>query len=461
MKNRNIIASVPGSKFRFLYLTVFLLSLALRISLVMVNRDANDDHLEVTRMMLHTGSLPTGDQCWECFQPKLYHAALAVSFRLAGILDPDLQVLFANLVSFLAGALTLASMGCFLRGLPFPPSHLLLAFALVAFNPNFIGITAQATNDSLLILFSTLALLLFNSFLLGDTSTHFSLAILFTALAISTKSSGIIIFLAILLVLLLRSAFEPARRVHFAFLALVHVIAVLMLVVSNPLNQYIVNHRLFGTPLLLNMERRPLPFFNKPTSYANPGILSIKDGFLTFKYIQLMAHPRIEDSIEGNLQHRTSLWTQLYARAHSVNFDNWPPSWSTSSGSIFPLVRSIFLLALLPTGLVLLGAFLQIWRLMRAIWHRDLPTATGLQFGLHPLAMVGCIVFVAFYTLLYREFSVMKAIFLLPALPAYPLAFLVAIENRPPWFNHLVTATSLTLIGLYCADVISLIIRLA
>lgn len=461
MKNRVFIDSLSKPKFHILFITVFLLSISLRTSLALVNREANDDHLEVVRLILFTGNLPTGDQCWECFQPKLYHATLAGLFQFANILNPDRQVLFANLFSLLSGALTLALVGCFIMGLPFSPSHSLLAFALVAFNPKFIAITAQATNDSLLILFSTLALLFFNSFLMGSTSVHFVLAILFTALAISTKSSGIIIFLAILLILLLRSTFDPARRVRYTFFALIYVTTTIILVVSNSLNQYMVNYSLFGTPLMINIERQPVPSFNRSTYYANPGILSIKDGFLTFKFIQLMAHPRIEGSIEGYLQHRTSLWTQLYARAHSVSFDNWPPSWSTSGGDIFPLLRSIFLFALLPTGLVLLGTFLQIWSLMEAVWHRDLPAAAKLQFGLFPLAMFGCIGFVALYALLYRDFSVMKAIFLLPALPAYPLAFLAAIENRPPWFHRLVAVISLTLAGLYCADIISLILRLA
>lgn len=455
---------LPASKrVRGLFLVIFSISLLLRLTLASINRDANDAHLEVTQIILETGKLPTWNNCWECFQPKLYHLTLATIFYLTKTNDLNQQIVIANLVSFLAGAITLALIGLFLLRLPFSPSHSLLAFAFVAFNPKFIAISAQATNDSLHILFSTSALFLFSKFVLRNTILHFALGILFVALAISIKSSGIVTFMSILMVFVLQIILEPTstRRIRLESLALIYLIAVLTLVIINPLNQYISNSRQFGSPLLLNIGRQPLPHFIQRTFIPNPGILSIEDGFLTFKLIDLLAHPRIEDSISGHFQHRTSLWTQLYARAHSLNFDNWPPLWSTNDESLFPLLRAIYLLALLPTVLVLWGVFLQLRQLTRSIWHRDLSAASNMLFGLFPITFCGYIAFVILYALLYREFSVMKAIFILPALPAVPLAFLVAIDNRPRWFYYLLFSISLPLLFLYVADVVSLILRLS
>lgn len=457
MRNRHL--SFASKYIRILFLSVFIISLALRISLASVNHEANDPHLEVTQIILQTGKLPTWDKCWECFQPKLYHVTLAALFKITDTTNPNSQILLANLLNVLAGVLTLVLIYKFLLSQSFNPLLSLLAFSFAALNPKFIAINAQATNDSFLILFSTCALIIFYKFILQNKISYFVFIILLTALAVSIKTSGFVTFIAILLVLVIQIILNSDRRGYFGILALIYLISVLAFVAFNPLNQYGENYHQVGTFFALNIERQPVPHFRQQTATARPGILSIQDGFLTFKFFDLLAHPRIENSINGHLQHRTSLWTQLYGRAHSLNFDNWPPTWSTRDNNLFPLLRIIYVLALFPTALIILGIFIQIKQLLFAITRRNRPSP-DMQLGIFPLVLLGYVVFVALYALLYRDFSTMKAVFLLPALPAYPLAFLVVIENRPRWFYYLLFGISLPLLCLYVADVVNLILRL-
>ena len=70
---------------RWLVLVVFIVGTALRVSLALVNREANDDHMTVVRMIRTTGQLPTKADCWECFQPKLFHRTAAAALDMAHV----------------------------------------------------------------------------------------------------------------------------------------------------------------------------------------------------------------------------------------------------------------------------------------------------------------------------------------------------------------------------------------
>lgn len=68
-------------------------------------------------------------------------------------------------------------------------------------------------------------------------------------------------------------------------------------------------------------------------------------------------------------RHRTSVWTQVYARTHSIHFDAWPPAWASSHPLVLNLTRVIFVLALLPTALVLTGIVLMVVRAWPQVTH--------------------------------------------------------------------------------------------
>ena len=54
-------------------LTCLFVGVALRVGLASVNRQANDDHVEMILKLLADRHQPTISSCNECFQPKLFH----------------------------------------------------------------------------------------------------------------------------------------------------------------------------------------------------------------------------------------------------------------------------------------------------------------------------------------------------------------------------------------------------
>ena len=72
-------------KFKILFLVVFLVSLILRLGLTLVNREANDSHMEVVSIILKTNKLPTMKDCGECLQPKLFHYITVMVIEALGL----------------------------------------------------------------------------------------------------------------------------------------------------------------------------------------------------------------------------------------------------------------------------------------------------------------------------------------------------------------------------------------
>jgi hypothetical protein len=469
-------------KFKILFLVVFLVSLLLRLGLTLVNREANDSHMEVVSMILKTNKLPTMKDCGECLQPKLFHYTAAMVIEALGLAHADVSTLWlvAQLINFVAGMITLAIVWIFLINIPFKNNLLkLLAFALAALNPALIGINSQATNDTFVILFSTLALYFTYIFCQKQKVGIFLLITLFTLLGIASKENAWVTAIAIFIVLLTlaytkKVPFKKAMLFSAAFLIIVPVLTVI-----NPLSQYIVNYQKYGTPIPFNVPRPPLPHLaaytpgcepqkiNPLNVYCRPGILSVKSGFFTFDYASLLEHPRNEGLSEGYPAFQTSFWTFMYAGAHSIHFLNFPDTWRTTGTEGFTIARGIFILALLPTILILVGLAIEVFLLLKEGFRRDSALTQATSHGLFAWTFIGYLLFVAFYTYLYRDFSFMKAIFAFPALLTFPILFLRAgeplyafLSKRIRWSTYVLDASMVALLMLYVLDVGTLIAQI-
>lgn len=467
-----VISKMPTSRnYKFLFGVVFSASLLLRTALVAINREANDPHWDVARRILQTNSLPTMRDCWECFQPKLYHYVFAETLKAFGLgtIPPYRQNLVGELINFFAGVITLAVVWWLIERLPGPGQNLkLLAFTLAALNPPLIGINSQATNDTFAILFSTLALYFtFDHFQRGRIRS-FLLIVFFVILGISSKTNVWVTAAAIFIAFLIRIWVQAEERRKSVMLTLTFFFAVVGLSILNPFNQYIVNYREYGSPMVETISRQPLPDFFKQTAYANPGILSIQDGFFTFKFLDLIQHPRIDTTPVNFAAARTSFWTLLYGRAHSIHFDNWPPPWSTTGDTLFTLTRAILILALPPSILLMIGALIEGFLVFKSIIRRDRSLAQNTSFGLFTLVFVGYILFDAVFALFYRDYTTMKAIFTYPALLSFPVLFLrstARVDSIKPakwgrWITILLEGVVGVLAVLYVLDVVSLIAQL-
>jgi len=274
--------------------------------------------------------------------------------------------------------------------------------------------------------------------------------------------------IAIAITLFIQTFVRPGRAMKAAIYAITFLIAVPVLSVINPLNQYVVNYETYGKPILMNINTLPLPPFVGISKYNDRGgILSIQDGFFTFKFINLLEHPRIEYEHDNYPPNRTSFWTMFYGSANSASFSNYPPSWSSSGTQGFLLTQGIFILAILPVFLLLIGGLLETFNLLRGVLKRDFIVLQNTSYGLFSLILIGYIAFAILYALLYQTFLVLKAIFIFPALLAFPLLFLRTAEpayaflsKRVKWSVHILNVDMIALLILYIIDIVMLITRI-
>jgi hypothetical protein len=469
--NNKIGVILRSQIFNILFIGVALLSFSLRVGLVWYNRQSNDNHMQVVQLMLASARLPQLKDCWECFQPKMFHFTVTIVLQALGLTGLSINGLnlVAEIVNLLAGLATVAVAWAFIARLPVKNKWLqLLAFGLVALNPALIGINSQATNDTFAILFSTLAMYCSYVFLQRNKLAPFLLAILFTALGIASKTNVWVTAIAIAITLFIQVWIKSRRTIRNVLYASVFLVAVPVLSVLNPLTQYVVNYETYGKPVLMNINTLPLPPLTGISKYNDRGgILSIKDGFFTFQFASLLDHPRIEYDHDNYPPNRTSFWAMLYGSANSASFSNFPPSWSTSGTQGFLLTRGIFSLAILPVLLLLIGGLMETFIWLRAILKRNDILLQKTGYGLLALAFAGYISFAILYALFYQTFLVLKAIFIFPALLAFPVLFLRAAEpanaflsRRAKWSVVMLNVDMIALLILYIIDIVMLIIRI-
>lgn len=456
----------PKNKIRFLYFAILIFAAALRISFAVVNREANDYHLYVTRLIMLEKRLPEFQDCGECSHPKFFHYTMAVALQAANISADNIpaQYVFTQIVNSLLGIVTLLVIWAFIDSLSIVDERLkVIAFTLTAFNPKLIGINAQATSDTFAIFLSTLTLYFAYRFIKEEKRSMLFACLIFASLGLATKINTVAITGAVFVALLVKS-YKSKRSAELLSVAL-FVVGVLAFSLLNPLTQYVSNYQKYGNVVVMNAAyfTFPLPSFFEKSYYLRPGLVSIQDGIFTFKYINLLEYPRLTNEATNYPAHRTSLWTQVYARAHSVHFDNWPASWASTGDEYFALTRTIYILALFPTALLVLGAIMSFTKFLTAIFSsRSSPILAEMNYGLFVAAFLSSAVFISLFSILYRDFSTMKAIFIYPAILSFPALFIEAgkVFNGNKWFIALLSTITTLLVVLYSADVIAMIIHL-
>ena len=185
----------------------------------------------------------------------------------------------------------------------------------------------------------------------------------------------------------------------------------------------------------------------------------MKSGFFTFDYIALLEHPRNEGLSEGYPIFQTSFWTFMYAGAHSIHFLSFPDAWRTTGTQGFTIARGIFILALLPTLLILFGLAIELTLFLKGVFRHDQALIQATSHGLFACTFIGYLLFVAIYTYMYRDFSFMKAIFAFPALLTFPYLFLraaeplyAAVSKRTRWGTYGLDSVMLALLIFYILD---------
>jgi len=448
----------------------FVLSLGvlLRLYLTVTNTEANDDHLTVIRIIADQHRLPRLREAWEAFQPKLYHASVALLWDLSPWQAPGVRVRIAQLVSCAAGIATLFVIRRALIRRRVSTWVRLLALALVTLNPTLIGLNAQATNDSFVILFGTLALACGCEFFETGTRRAFLFMTASVVLAALAKGNGLVIFIATTTTLLhaiVRRREVPSltrRQLTWTTALFVAIVAIAVAALGSYRNNWEDTGNLFA----INGERAPWPHLFERTSVYRPGVTSVVDTYFTFRLVDMLSHPADTNDPDIYPLHRTSLWSQLYGRAHVAHFAQHPPSWKNTGSLSTTVTRLILLLALLPTAFVLMGMTRTAIGMIDGSWGRNPPRSVSLADELLVVTGFGFFVFIIVYTLSYRDFGTMKAEFMFPALLAYVCFFADeterTIEKRLPTgaLRHAIRWAYLVLLSLYVMDVVVLAIQL-
>jgi len=467
---------------------IFALSAMLRIGLAVVNREANDNHVEISRIILEERRLPTTADAWEGFQPKLYHTAVAaIGAFLPCDSRPECLVLVGQALNCLAGLAGLGLAYRFLERLQVGRRTRLWCFALAAFNPKLIGIQAQATNDSFVILFGTIAICAAQGYLQTESGRDWWVMTVAVCLASLSKATGLILVTVLPGMMLADlgrriwagAAGAPGAAVRRLGMRLAAFATVFVILVPVP-GQYVQRWRESGTLFATNIAPQPAPGWTARTYVMRPGIISFRDGFLTFPLRSLLEYPMITNHgawqsdrilVPGQPEpapsdprayplHMVSFWTQLHGGIHSVHFDAWPPSWRSSRPLVVGIGRMLMLTGLVSSVLGLLGF---------AMTGVALLSRTGRSAQGAALLELSCVaaflIFLACYAVRLRDFSAMKAVFLLPA----GVGFLALLANgleavqrwiRTPVFHGMVAVGLGLLCLLYGMDTVSLIIQL-
>jgi hypothetical protein len=447
---------------------VLALGVLLRLYLAVVNREANDDHLSVIRSIAFQHHLPRLREAWEGFQPKLYHVSVAMLWILSPWQSSTARILIAQLVACAAGIATLFIIRAALIRRDESPPIRLLAFALVALNPALIGLSAQATNDSFVIMFSTLALDRAIEFFRSGARRDFALMSASVVLASLSKGNALVVFVAITLTfvhaIVRRQAIPglPRRQV----MALGAIFVTIFIVFNVTLGSYRPNWEDTGNPFSINGDPAPMPHLIERTYVYRPGVTSIADTYFTFRFVDMLEHPMITNGVDVYPLHRTSLWSQLYGRAHLAHFAQHPPSWRNTSPLVLTVSRLILVLALLPTMLLVVGMLRAVAQVTTSAWRRASPRRETLDQGLLAFTAVGYVAFIVVYSLRYRDFSTMKAEFLFPGLLAYVLLFADEVGraatqySRQPRLRQVAGWMFVVLLALYVTDVMVLAVQL-
>lgn len=450
------------------FVLVFFIASLLLLILGFVNRESNDNHVEVMQKIIKENRIPNdiGD-CWLCWHPKLYYLVGVAVFKLFNLSSNSTQIIAAQIINVIAGIVTLFFVYSFIKKISKNDKANLIIFTLIALNPKLIGIFAQSTNNGFAIMFATISIYFFDGFMNEPDTKSFLLTVLFTILSISSKTttlpmlvSFILIFLVRLLINIKNSDYLKTYGVYFiAFLLIISLTAPLF-------GGYYNKYAKYGDPFKISVDPCTPPQLFTETTCNRPGVTSIFNSFFKFRIIDAIMHPYTGNGPDPNPLHRTSLWAQLYGRANYVQFDSWPPSWATNNPFIVNIGKIILILALVPLCIFFYGFIININNAFRGIIKykgRYLQDHNGWFFVIIFLMYVA---FTVYCSWRYRDFAFMKMDYIFPGLLSYVKILLDGlkkinelIKNKKTW--NFVTYGLLTLLcAFYFVDVVCLIYQL-
>lgn len=398
------------------------MALALRVVLALVNTDANDNHLAVVEILAFENRVPELEDTFQAYHAKLYHTTVALLWKLSPTDSRYVLIRVAQLLNVAVGVWTLLLVRRWLERFALTEPTRTLLFGLVALNPRLAGLNAQATNDTFLAFLALAALMAAGRYFSAPSPARFGAMLLPATLAPLAKANGFLAVCAIAACFGLQVIHRRAAR-PLATLGLAAVFLGVTFGAAFAVGPYGKHWRKYGDPWKLNLPTNPRPHWLERTEERRPGARSIVEALGTFRLLDLLRHPQIARPAErpDYELHRTSLWTQLHARAHFAHYDNHPPTWITTNPVLQWIGRTLYILGLPWSALMVVGLARQSFRAAR--WKE--PEAAPAV-----LAAVAQIVFLMNFCLVYRDFTSMKAIYLLAGLGGFVYALAAEADRR-------------------------------
>lgn len=443
------------------YAFIFGLSCLLIFTLALVNNGyANDDHFTVIELISRFGFLPKSTQCWQCYHPKLYHFLVAQIWNILGITSPYYQHISAQIFSALCGSATVYLFLKFIRPLNFPETLKLIVFAFFALNPRLIAISAQASNDALVIFLGTANLYAVLRMFRSPSLKYALIVIASLVLGAMAKLNFGVFFIATLIVMavlaLLHRNYSLSLKKGYLGTALVGFL--LSAVTFLSFNGYIRDYKENGKLFTYNTPTYELPHLYNLDPVYIPGIRSIYSGYFKFHYFDLIRNPHLSYTGELRFQHIHSHFSQLYGHFYFLGFDNWPVQWQTDSRVVTATGKVSLAVGIFPTLLLFIGLFLTFRNVFKG--RENLKKD---ESWIYLLYIAGFLGFSVLFSLIGRTFVFMKAIYIFPGLLATIAPFLLG--NAAVMKNKTITRALygfyIFLFVLYLIPVVHLIVLLA
>ncbi len=424
------IAGKTSTAVRWLLALIVVLAVGLRISLACVPQIANDDHVEVVRKIIVEQRLPGYQECWECFQPKLYHLMVAEIAQFTGMFERQSIRQLAQLINLCCSLGFLLIAYKFIWQTSFGQREKLTCYALLALNPALLALGAQPSHDIFLICLASLFTLLVSRLykFINTATLYWALGLLLLCCLI--KGNALVLMIASLSILL-GQAVAASRTEYDAgrYLRIWGWLFILAISIIPLAGQYIELHPQRGIDNTVNLADAPFPNFFEETYPKGAGVTSIFHSLFTFRLLDLLDKPTICAVEVGEYpRHRTSIPTMLYAQFNTAGYLCWPPGWRLKNYTGQNIYRLNYLFALLPAVLLPLGFLrggLLVWR---RLWARDRQFFLYNQTCFHLLVGLGYLAFIVLYSLIKRDFTNTKVIYIFPGILSFSFIWLMGLQ---------------------------------
>ncbi len=405
-------------------LWIFFLSVSLRLVLAFHNRGANDNHIEVINWIVDKHELPVKEDCWQCYQLKFFHilsAGIIETFHATSIKS---RIILVQLFNVILGLFTLLFFWKFIKKYPIAENIKIITFAFFAFNPCLAGINIQITNDTLEI-FSGVLVIYFTDLFLTDLKVKYALLLLISLIiAAITKTTGLILFGMVSIVFILKILSQSTKQKKTVLLKYFLIIFFVFVSIVPFAGGYYSYYQKYKTIPTSAWEKDTPPKFFKSTYVWRPGLRNMWDGYFTFRYLDMIRQPYINNESDNYPLHRASLWSQLYGRTAFMHFDQWPPSWQTKAPLIINIGRILIIFGIIPLLVLLLGLFNSLYQTIKKFFINGISSLSESNDYLHLIVTVGFLCCSVMYSYNIRDFSSMKSIYIFPGFICYIKLFL-------------------------------------